>query len=363
SRFDPRHWRLDVRQAPLMRGFVAYDPASGRWLLQLLSHHLALDHTTLEIVLEEVLCHLCGDAGSLPPPLPFRNFVAQALLGVSREEHEAYFRTLLGDVDEPCAPFGLVDVQGDGSEVQEVRLELPDRLSVLLRSQARELGVSAASLFHLAWAQVVARATGHARVVFGTVLFGRMQGGAGADRALGMFINTLPLRIEIDRSSVVESVRVVQQRLAGLLRHEHAPLSLAQRCSSVPAPAPLFTSLLNYRYSAQAESAAEAMTWEGLEMLSSHERTNYPLVVSVDDMGSVFAVTVQSQRPLVPERICAFLVKALEELADALADVPETAVRALDVLPDAERHQVLTEWNATETDYPRDACVHELFEA
>ncbi|WP_045771410.1 condensation domain-containing protein, partial [Xanthomonas albilineans] len=168
-----------------------------------------------------------------------------------------------------------------------------------------------------------------------------------------MFINTLPLRIEIDGSSVVESVRVVQQRLAGLLRHEHAPLSLAQRCSSVPAPAPLFTSLLNYRYSAQAESAAEAMTWEGLEMLSSHERTNYPLVVSVDDMGSVFALTVQSQRPLVPERICAFLVKALEELADALADVPETAVRALDVLPDAERHQVLTEWNATETDYPR----------
>nr|WP_307734556.1 amino acid adenylation domain-containing protein [Xanthomonas albilineans] len=363
SRFDPRHWRLDVRQAPLMRGFVAYDPASGRWLLQLLSHHLALDHTTLEIVLEEVLCHLCGDAGSLPPPLPFRNFVAQALLGVSREEHEAYFRTLLGDVDEPCAPFGLVDVQGDGSDVQEVRLELPDRLSVLLRSQARELGVSAASLFHLAWAQVVARATGHARVVFGTVLFGRMQGGAGADRALGMFINTLPLRIEIDRSSVVESVRVVQQRLAGLLRHEHAPLSLAQRCSSVPAPAPLFTSLLNYRHSAQAESAAEVMTWEGLEMLSSHERTNYPLVVSVDDMGSVFAVTVQSQRPLAPERICAFLVKALEGLADALADVPETAVHALDVLPDAERHQVLTEWNATAADYPRDACVHELFEA
>ncbi|WP_045771408.1 condensation domain-containing protein, partial [Xanthomonas albilineans] len=184
----------DVRQAPLMRGFVAYDPASGRWLLQLLSHHLALDHTTLEIVLEEVRCHLCGETASLPPPLPFRNFVAQALLGVSREEHEAYFRTLLGDVDEPCAPFGLVDVQGDGSDVQEVRLELPDRLSVLLRSQARELGVSAASLFHLAWAQVVARTTGHARVVFGTVLFGRMQSGAGADRALGMFINTLPLR-------------------------------------------------------------------------------------------------------------------------------------------------------------------------
>ncbi|WP_045761383.1 condensation domain-containing protein, partial [Xanthomonas albilineans] len=60
SRFDPRHWRLDVRQAPLMRGVAAQDPTNGRWLLQLLCHHLALDHTTLEIVLEEVRCHLGG---------------------------------------------------------------------------------------------------------------------------------------------------------------------------------------------------------------------------------------------------------------------------------------------------------------
>ncbi|WP_161795328.1 non-ribosomal peptide synthetase, partial [Xanthomonas sp. GPE 39] len=363
SRFDPSCWRMDVRQAPLMRGFAAYDPASSRWLLQLLSHHLALDHTTLEIVLDEIRCHLCAETASLPAPLPFRNFVAQAFLGVSVEEHEAYFRTMLGDVDEPCAPFGLLDVQGDGSDVEEVRIDLSDRLSALLRSQARALGVSVASLFHLAWAQVVARTTGHERVVFGTVLFGRMQGGAGADRTLGIFINTLPLRIEIDDVSVVESVRIVQQRLAGLLRHEHAPLSLVQRCSGVPAPAPLFTSLLNYRYSVQTEGSAETMAWDGIERISGHESTNYPLGVSVDDVGFGFSIKVQTQRPLVPARICTFLVNALEGLADALAHAPETAVRDLDVLPEAERHQVLMQWNATTNDYPREACVHELFEA
>ncbi|WP_082065194.1 condensation domain-containing protein [Xanthomonas sp. MUS 060] len=363
SRFDPRYWRMDVRQAPLMRGFTTHDPVNGRWLLQLLSHHLALDHTTLEIVLEEVKCHLCGEASSLPAPLPFRNFVAQVLLGVSQEEHEAYFRTMLGDIDESCAPFGLVDVQGDGSDVEEVQLKLPDRLSALLRSQARTLGVSVASLFHLAWAQVVGRATGRESTVFGTVLFGRMQGGAGAGRALGMFINTLPIRIEINSASVLESVRLVQQRLAGLLQHEHAPLSLAQRCSGVSVPAPLFTSLLNYRHSGQANSATKAMAWKGIDTLSSHERTNYPLTVSVDDVGSDFVLKVQSRRPLVADRISAFMLKALEGLADALAYAPETAMCDFDVLPDFERHQVLTQWNATAADYPRDACVHELFEA
>ena len=50
ARFDPRHYRLDVRQAPLLRVYIAQDAAQGRWLLLLLLHHLAVDHTTLEVM-------------------------------------------------------------------------------------------------------------------------------------------------------------------------------------------------------------------------------------------------------------------------------------------------------------------------
>ena len=53
-----------------------------------LFHHLSMDHTALEVLLEEVQAHLLGRAEQLPAPLPFRNFVAQARLGVSRQEHE-----------------------------------------------------------------------------------------------------------------------------------------------------------------------------------------------------------------------------------------------------------------------------------
>ena len=345
-----------------MRGFIAHDAGKERWLLQLLSHHLAMDHTTLEAVIGEVQAYLLGRSGELPAPVPFRNFVAQARLGVSAAEHEAFFRGMLGDVDEPTLPFGLSDVQGEGRGIEEARLVLDAALSRRLRACARAQGVSAASLFHLAWAAVLARTSGRDDVVFGTVLFGRMQGGEGADRALGMFINTLPVRLRIGDEGVAASVRRTHAVLAELLRHEHAPLALTQRCSGVPAPLPLFSALLNYRYGSQ-ENAEAQLAWEGIEALSAEERTNYPLTLSVDDLGEGFVLVAQVQQEIGAERICGFMRTALTHLAGALERAPETPVRRLEVLPEAERDQVVYQWNATDADYPADECVHELFEA
>ena len=267
---------------------------------------------------EEIQAHLLGQAEQLPAPLPFRNLVAQARLGVSQEEHEVFFRKMLGDVDEPTAPFGLLDVQGDGSGIEGSAIW---HSTAIWRGgcehSARKLGVSAASLCHLAWAQVLARVSGREDVVFGTVLFGRMQGGAGADRVMGLFINTLPVRIRIGEEGVEASVRRTHTLLADLMRHEHASLALAQRCSGVPAPAPLFSALLNYRHSpgaAQAPSAEAQQAWEGIQRLRGEERTNYPFTLSVDDLGEGFQLTAQTLASIEPKRVCEFMHTALESL-------------------------------------------------
>jgi len=364
ERYNPRHYRLDLRVAPLINGFTAYDPRKGRWLLLLLTHHLTLDNTAQGILLEEIQMLQLGKSDQLPAPLPFRNFVAQARLGMKPEAHETFFREMLGDIDEPTAPFGLLDVRGDGAGVKEAKQDLDLDLARRLREQARTLGISAAGLFHLAWAMVVSRSSGRDDVVFGTVLFGRMQGGEGAERGLGMFINTLPLRVQLAEGSVLDQSREMQRRLADLLRHEHVPLSLAQRCSAVPAPAPLFSALLNYRHSQADASADHAAAWQGIEVLSSgEERSNYPIVLSVDDLGEGFALTAQTLPPVAPERLCALMQTALDNLIMALETAPDTAMRQIGVLPEAERRQVLYDWNATQADYPHNRCIHELFEA
>ncbi|NWE79449.1 non-ribosomal peptide synthetase [Pseudomonas yamanorum] len=362
ARFDPRHYRLDLSRASLMR--FAYAEDQGRHVGILLLHHILLDHTALQVLVEEMSASLAGETGLLPDAVQYRNYVAQARLGVSAAQHEAFFSEMLGDIDEPTLAFGLHDVNRDGSGVREAHLPLDPALSLGLREQARQLGVSAASLVHLAWAQVLGQVSGQDDVVFGTVLLGRMQGGEGADRALGMFINTLPLRVSVGAVGVQAGVRATHARLAQLLGHEHASLSLAQRCSGVSGALPLFSTLLNYRHSAPGEApGASPFADAGIEILSSEERSNYPLVLNVDDLGSDFALTVQGVAEVDVQRVGAYMLSALRNLVTALQQAPTTALHHVSILPAVERQQLLVDFNATARDYPAASTVHGLFEA
>ncbi|SDT21978.1 non-ribosomal peptide synthetase [Pseudomonas granadensis] len=361
QRCDARRYRLDVSQAPLLRLLVARDPLKERVVGVLLFHHLALDHIALDVLRGEISASLAGQREPLPPAVPYRNYVAQARLGVSEAEHEAFFREMLGDIDEPTLPFGLHDVQGDGRGIDESQQSLANELDGRLRQQARRLGVSVASLIHLAWARVLAATSGQERVVFGTVLMGRMQGGAGADRALGVFINSLPLRVDVAAPGRT-AVQATHQRLTGLLGHEHASLALAQRCSGVVAPTPLFSALLNYRHSERQQGQAEGPHWPGIETLANEERTNYPLTLSVDDFGDGVQLTARAVASIGAQRISDYMHLALGGLVEALEQDSDLPLDRLPILSPAERDQFLTRFNATAVDCPIEQPLHRLFE-
>ena len=344
ARYNPLNYRLDVRQAPLIRCFVAHDVANDRWLMQVLSHHLIDDNTSLKLMAEELRTIVDGRGATLPAPLPFRNFVHQARTGVSQAEHEAFFRSMLAHVEEPTTPFGLLDVQGDGADIAEAHLQVEANLARRLRQQARKLGVSTASLMHMAWAQVLSRLSGQRDVVFGTVLFGRIQGGEGADRAFGMFINTLPICISTGPKRALDGVRDTHALLTQLLRHEHASLALAQRASGIAAPTPLFTALLNYRHNVSVD-AMNAHDVAGMQLIGMKERTNYPCMLSVDDTDDGFGLIAQIAGAERAQRVCQYMHSVLEHLAEALETYPDARIDSLEVMPAAERQQVLHEWN------------------
>ncbi|WP_328918276.1 amino acid adenylation domain-containing protein [Streptomyces jietaisiensis] len=352
---------MDIGRAPLIRVYRANTPVNGQWLALVQAHHLIADHTTLDVLLREVRAFLTGREDTLPVPLPFRNFVAQSRLRVTEEEHKRYFSALLGDVTEPTAPFGLLDVRGDGTGVTETRRVMDTGLSRRLREQSRRLGVSPATILHVVWARVLAATSGREDVVFGTVLFGRMAAGSGADRVLGLFINSLPVRVRTHEARVEDTVRSVQNQLADLLVHEHAPLKLARQAGGIKADTPLFTSLFNYRHSPSTEPGTEHGL-DGVELLYDQERTNYPIGLSVDDTGEDFALALQAAEPVSGTALCAMVHTAAEGVVTALEEAPDRLIGTVDVLGPGERHRVLTDWNDSAREVPA-ATLPELFQA
>ncbi len=184
---------------------------------------------------------------------------------------------------------------------------------------------------------MLGQATGRRDVVFGTVLSGRMQG-EGAGQAIGLFINTLPLRVRLGGCSVADGLRQTHEALAQLMEHEHASLTLAQRCSAVDGATPLFSALLNYR--TQARGAADLRLGEGVQVLGLHEFSNYPFDLSVDDRGDGFELVALIDRAVSAQRVCAWMQSALAALVQALATGPAQALGAIDLLPEAEARQL-----------------------
>ncbi|WP_150048086.1 non-ribosomal peptide synthetase [Methylomonas rhizoryzae] len=365
ERTDPRRLRMDLQKAPLLAGFAIKDSQSDEYWFAMLNHHMVDDNYTLQLILSEIRLILEGRPEQLPAIQPYRNFIAR-MRALSQADHESYFRRQLGDIDEPTAPFGVLNVQGSGGQVEEAVLSLEAELAQRARNSARQHGVTPASLFHMAWALVLGQCSGRDDVVFGTVLSGRLQGGGiGADSAVGMFINTLPIRVSLTGRTVRDIIGSIYDNLNELLMHEHATLALAQRCSAVPASLPLFTALLNYRHSriVAVSDQSALLEWEGMRVISSEERTNYPLTLSVDDLGQGFNLTVQCVSGIGPERIGIYVCTAIDSLITALEQCPQQAANTLCIMPEGERRRILDDFNDTAAEYSTEQELHALFEA
>jgi len=352
---------MDLSQAPLISLRPVYPKGrDGRCYGFITFHHIIMDHVSLDVMMAEVSKIMAGEAFQLPKAVPYRDFVADSLRRVEARNAKAFFQEQLSDVTEPATPFGLVNVHGDGIGIEEARMTLDRGLACRIRKVVKRLHMSPATLFHVAWALVVARTSGRDDVVFGSVLSGRMGGIVGADRMLGMFVNTLPIRVRLGFLGVQEALVATNRILVDMQDHEQTPLPVAQSCSGVSGHVPLFSAILNYRHSEPLEAE---ISQDGIEILETQERTNYPFNVSVDDTGEGFDLTVQTEASVVsPERVLGYLCCAIKGIVEAQEAAPETPVMDIPVLPEHERKLLTETFNDNQEPYPRDVLIHELFE-
>ncbi|WP_175597348.1 non-ribosomal peptide synthetase [Peristeroidobacter soli] len=354
--------RMDLRKPPLLSLQFAQDPRGGGCLVLLQMHHMIDDEASLKILISEAVSCFAGPAMELPSPSAYREHVWRVLSRSDGRAAEAFFSRKLGDISETTAPFGLLDVHGDGSGIEEARSHLESSLAQRVRVQAKHFGVGAAVLFHAAWAMVVAHSSSRDDVVFGTVLLGRFQGGVGARPMIGMFINTLPLRVKLRDVAAQALLRQVHQELGELLSHEQSSLAVAQRCSGIVGSPPLFSAVLNYRHN-EVDPGTEWARAPGVELLASQYRTSYPITMTVDDLGLGFGLTAQTALRIDPRRVISYLATAVQSLVGALESELQAPSLGLSILPDAERQQIIGSFSRSGDPSSKGALLHELFEA
>ena len=362
-----RKQNFDLQAAPLMR-LVLFRVADDAYRLVWSHHHLLFDGWSMPIVLNEVFTFygqfVEGLELSLKPAPQYSNFI-NWLKQQDSTASETFWRQTLAGFSTPT-PLTLDRTQENLSGLSDVYGEAQGHLSqettAALQSFARRHHLTLNTVLQGAWALLLNRYSGAEDVVFGTAVSGRPVSLTGADETVGIFINMLPVRVQIPAGGALPAwLYGLQEKQAELGKHEHTPLVKIQGWSEVPRGTPLFESvlvLLNYPITSALQQLPQDLR---VEEVNWFEQTNYPLSMQVTPGSKLLLrVTYDPQRfdAQTSERILGHF----QTLLETIATEPEVRLSTISLLTEAERRQLLLEWNETQRDYVGRQCLHELFE-
>ncbi|HYG65159.1 MAG TPA: condensation domain-containing protein, partial [Thermoanaerobaculia bacterium] len=345
-----RRLGFDLGRPPLLRiTLVRLGERTWRFLWS--HHHLLLDGWSLARVLREVFAGYAGIAG-LPPSRPYVDYIAW-LETQDLAEAEAFWRQMLDGFTTPTPlPLSSTSPVRGTPSYEERTLDLPLATQATMEEAARRAGVTLGTMTQAAWALLLARASGEEDVVFGTIVSGRPPHLRGSDAMVGLFINTLPVRVRIEESKELAAwLRGLQDRFLELRGFEHSPLSEVQKWSGVRPGEPLFQALVafeNYPRDVSLQQGTDELKVRDLEVF---ERTNYPLNLSVVPLDGL-QLRLSWDRRRYDLETAERLLHGVRTLLEAMASSLDRPVEDLSLLDDAGRRRVLADAAGPATPLP-----------
>lgn len=354
---------FDLTQAPLIRmALIQFATDQHRFIWSF--HHLLSDGWSTPLILKEVyetyISLVIDRAIDSRPSLPYKDYV-NYLRSQSETDSEAFWTKQLGDFSNPQR---FTDLASTGLPVASGHGQQSDRLSAATTSQliafAKENRVTLNTVILGAWALLVKMQTRESDVVFGTTLSGRPPHLPGIESAIGLFINTLPIRIQVDKLPLVDWLRFIQKQQIEIRQFEYSPLASVQRWSGINNGEPLFESIVvfeNYPEAMNDQLDQVGLSVSDFEYL---EQSNYPLALLVVPQEHLEFHLVHAKSRFSD----AFATKTLSHLNDILTsfvDRPGESVDAHTVLKPTERTKQAELFRGPKYEYEA-TTVHHLFE-
>jgi amino acid adenylation domain-containing protein len=357
-----RQQTFTLTHAPLLRAaLIAVD--RDTWFFVWSYHHLVLDGWSAGVVWRDVFAYynaLVGVAAEPTPPMQqYRAHIAwlqnQDIAAAERVWTDALrgFRT-------PTLVGELTNVTEGRTAAHIAKLDVAT--TEALRVVARRSRVTLNTVVQSACGLLLGRMTGESDICFGAILSGRSPEIPHVEQIVGMFINTLPVRMQIrSRESFAEHVRAVQAHQVAAREYDYASLVDVHGWSDVPRDLPLFDTILLFQNYPRVFDGTQLPPGLSLQLREAHGATGYPMTVfagAEDFLGFRFLYDEEAfDRPRV-ER----LAHRLKQLLRSVAERPDARLSELEWFGEEERRLVLVEWNRTQTEYERGLTLAQLVE-
>lgn len=334
-------------------------------------HHILTDAWCFSLIMMDFLSYyhaiVEGNPLELPAPRPFEDYVAW-LQKQDINKAERYWRDTLSGFEAPTS-LGVMASDSTGKTgVADALCHLSQTQTASLQRAAQTLNVTLNTLVQAAWGLLLSRYSGDSDIVFGVTVAGRPTDLEGAQSTVGLFINTLPLRMQVSiDSSLSDYVQQIFQTNINMREHEFAPLVDIQRWSDVPPGSEMFDSLFVYENAPIDPEMYKKLSILEVGEMTNRTHTNYPITVVIFPQETLgLQITYDKARfdDEAIERMLQHFQTLLLNVGEAIAaHTSETPARVRDIemLSQEEQWQHLLEWNQTDTDYPRDKCWPALF--
>lgn len=356
---------FDMRRPPLTFLRV-FQVADQEFLIVRSFHHILTDAWCFGLLMADLFAHyqarVLGQPAARPLLPSFSNYIHWLQCQDSRVTEQFWTRELAGFsaptplvVDRPAVAEQAVEAVAN----LDVTLSIADTRALTALCQQHQLTPN--TWIQGAWALLLSRYSGSDDVLFGVTVSGRPTELPGVEDIVGLFINSLPLRVKVDDSlAVVPWLQALFAHNFELRAYEHAPLVDIQRWSEVEHGRSLFDSLVVFENAPFDAGLSDRQVDFNVDIYEDRVHTNYPMTVVLYP-GDRLGIRLTYDAARFDTDTVQRMLGHLRQLLTQMVAQPQAPLASLSLLTPEERQTLLIDWNRSELDLPLDQTYAQLF--